>query len=134
MGAVYKEKFGTVTGKPFSKDVKVHAEVFIGNATDAPGFKLAARLKIPYESLESTKISKEDAEELSMSMRAVNLCSLTSLYSQGRARNMPVLESNQGQCRDRGHPGVINALQRCQTGATLWSSSILCASQTVCRA
>ncbi|KAL7007390.1 hypothetical protein EMMF5_003229 [Cystobasidiomycetes sp. EMM_F5] len=62
MGAVYKDKFGTASGKHFSKDVKVHAEVFIGNATDAPGFKLAVHLKVPHSSLGD--MSREDAETL----------------------------------------------------------------------
>lgn len=37
---MYKEKFGTVTGKPFSEEAIVKAEVVIGNATDKPGFRV----------------------------------------------------------------------------------------------
>lgn len=40
LGAVYKQKFGTKTGKPFSPDAQVKCEVVIGNATDGPGFKV----------------------------------------------------------------------------------------------
>jgi hypothetical protein len=41
LGAVYKEKFGTVTGKPFAENAICKAEVVIGNATDANGFRVS---------------------------------------------------------------------------------------------
>ncbi|KAK9894265.1 OsmC-like protein [Cystobasidium minutum MCA 4210] len=64
LGAAYKEKFGTVTGKPFSEEAAVKAEVIIGNATDQPGFRLAVNLKVPYDSLKQSGLDKDQAKEL----------------------------------------------------------------------
>jgi len=64
LGAVYKEKFGTKTGKPFSEDAIVKAEVVIGNSTKQAGFQLAVKLSVPFDSLKESKLSKEDAETL----------------------------------------------------------------------
>lgn len=50
--------------QPFSENAQVKAEVVIGNATDKAGFQLAVRLQVPFESLESSKLSREDAETL----------------------------------------------------------------------
>lgn len=88
LGAVYKEKFGTVTGKPFSEEAVCKAEVVIGNATDKPGFRvgtsgrsiqgeqrlmlfflqLAVNLKVPYDSLKQSGLTKDQAKELSTSL------------------------------------------------------------------